>query len=166
MAQLVVIHENCAKRKVERGIRKTEAEDHAIQAIGDIIGTFEDNHQFSSTELDIFGIIHVQDFTKEELENELPYPTIEKICKLSSTDWTLETPEQKEAWHRKAKTTWYFLEKEPKFKLSIKTLNGLALESLASPSVEKIMKKAILSTICDRIADTPINLVEVTDLNK
>lgn len=69
MAQLVVIHENCAKRKVAKGRRKTEAADHAIQPVGDVIGVFEDNHQFSPTERHIFEIKRVKGLTKKQVDS-------------------------------------------------------------------------------------------------
>lgn len=67
MAQLLCINANLAKEKVKRGNRQTETEDHAIQPVGDIIGVFDDNHQFSATENDIFDVIPVKGFTREEL---------------------------------------------------------------------------------------------------
>jgi len=163
MAQLVVIHENCAKRKVERGIRKTEAEDHAIQPVGDIAGVFEDGYRFSPTEQDIFEIIQISDCVKKQLINALPTPECSEIYKSKTTEWTLERAEEKEAW-KNTDGRWCFLEKSPKFLLSIANLTEKEKQDL----VEKpfIEKESIIAKFKNRIKDYPENFVEVTDLNK
>ena len=163
MSQLVVIHENCAKRKVERGVRKTEAEDHAIQPIGDIIGVLEDNYQFDPTEQDIFEIIQVSDCVKEQLVNALPTPEREDIYKSETTEWTFEAAEKKETW-KDTDDKWYFLEKRPKFLLSIANLTQTEKQDLIEKSF--IEKEFIIAKFKNRIKDYPENFVEVTDLNK
>ena len=110
-AQILCIGENCAKRKVEIGIRASEAEDHAVQPIGDIVGVFEDSHVFSSTEQDVFQIIQVDGFTRAEVEANIPVPEIIEDSVTGKWEWRDRTDrEMKE------------LKKKPKFLLSIANL--------------------------------------------
>ena len=163
MAQLVVVHENLAKSKVTRGIRSSEAEDHAIQAIGDVAGVFEDDHQFSLTEQELFEIIPVSDCTRDQFRDAMPIPERAPAFKAETIEWSFDRPEEKETWKDK-NHKWYFLEKRPKFLLSIANLTVVEKQDLIDkPFLAKI---SIIKKFKNRIKDYPANFIEVTDLNK
>ena len=149
MAQLLVVHENCAKRKVERGIRKTEAEDHAVQPIGDIIGVFEDKHQFSSTEQDIFDITQVSGFTKAELITIMPYPETKIVADINRNET--------EYWKDPDDGKWKQIKEPPKFRLSIADLTISQKQTLTSEVSSSNQKQAIIETFKNRIKDDPAN---------
>lgn len=151
MAKLLVIGANCAKRKVERGVRQTEAEDHAIQAIGDIIGVFEDSHQFSSTEQNIFDVVEVEGISVQELKQTLR-------VELRGKD-----PDSQDLseWLDDSDGKWKKLENRPKFFRSIVNLSVNDKDDLGNASTVEEQKINIIKGLKNKIKDHTENLVEV-----
>ena len=58
MAYILSVGANLAKRKVARGLRKTEADDHAVQAVGEIIEIYD--NLTPSDMPDVFDVVYVE----------------------------------------------------------------------------------------------------------
>lgn len=154
MAKLIVINANCAKRKVERGIRQTEVEDHAVQAIGDIVSYKEDHEELSITEKDIFDEIIVEGFTIQELKEVLFVPYrggLGPDKKIDPWEWFDETSGR-----------WKKIDKTPKHKRSIANLSQGDKNKLARSNVSKQDKIDILKGLKNKFKDYPENLLEIT----
>lgn len=64
---------------------------------GDIIGVFEDSHQFSDIEKQVFTVVQLKD-TSTATINALR-PQVRDVVKAPTTDWTTEDKlERKRAW--------------------------------------------------------------------
>ena len=159
MAQILSVGANCAKRKVERGIRQTEAEDHAIQPVDDIIGVFEDNHQFSPTEQDVFNIIQVEGMTKAEVEAVLE---VQKRGERAQFRNGLPFADSTEEWFDDADGKWKRLTKKPKFRRSMANASQGDKGKLGRSNVSRAQKETILRGSKNRIKDYPENSFEIT----
>jgi len=149
MAQMLVINSQFAKRKVDKKLFKTEADVNAFQPVDDIVDTFEDDKPISST-LYFYDVIHVEGLTKRELDNALPQIRYQEN-ELSGAMF----------WKEKTDLTWKVLGKEPKQKLSVKSLAVKDKQNLASNLVSKEAKVLILNRVANKIKDYPENLVEI-----
>lgn len=82
---------------------------------GDIIGVFEDSHQFSDIEKQVFTVVQLKD-TSTATINALR-PQVRDIVKAPTTDWTTEDKlERKRAWVDSSGALKEIVE-EPKFPL-------------------------------------------------
>lgn len=147
MARIVAVGANLAKRKVLRGIRETEAEDHAVQAVGDIVDVFEDSWVFSPSEHIVFDFIEVQGLTKKQVKAALPQFEYREIGNV-------------EQWKESTDLSWKVLDDEPKFKLSTVDLTTQNKTDMASVLTSRSEKEDILGTIKNRVLDSPGNTVE------
>ena len=168
MIQLVVINANLAKRKVAKGIRKTEAEDHEVQAVGDISDVFPSDHIFSGTEKHIFDIIKIPGYTVAEFKSKM---RIRKVCEIfkssaESNKWAfLEDIITAEAWKSKTDGKWRLLDRSVKHPLSISTLTEQDIEDLKSKTVPVVEKDTILLKLENRYKDYPNNMSEIPELS-
>jgi len=63
--------------------------------VDDIVGVFDDVHQFSDREKEVFTILKVPETTSLVL-SQLPKTLF--VFKANTMKWTTEAPEEKEAW--------------------------------------------------------------------
>lgn len=63
--------------------------------IGDVVGIFDDAHIFSESEKAVFDIIQVP---QSKLILDIQRPKTLFIYKAKTLEWTLEAPEEQEAW--------------------------------------------------------------------
>jgi len=121
----------------------------------DLVGVFEDGHEFSPLEIAHFKIVDVHGFTKQELKDELDkkIPKIKEIVEING-EWyegdlvTLNkfNPTRiKEAFIDNDE--WFLLEKRRKHPLSLSDLSSNDIAELASKSTTKDHKKSILDKI-------------------
>jgi len=147
MAKLLIIGPNCAKRKVERGVRKTEAEDHAIQTVDDIIGVFPDTHEFSPTEQDIFKVFYVWGSVKD-VKGWLP-----KVKRRA-------TSSSEEEWENPEDSKWYKLKARKKFEINISSLSLQDKQNLASSLTNEQDRISAFNNMTNKIKEDLQNTSE------
>lgn len=138
-----------------------------FKMVGDIVGVFSDNHEFSDHEKEVFTIINVRGVTTEDMKTIMPWPKIKNVIRLAEGNKWVDTDqlEEKEVWQDPSDRKWRFAEPGTyKTILNVSTLTAPDLANLNSDS-SLLEKKAILEKLRQRIGDNPLNTVECTDLN-
>ncbi len=138
----------------------------AQKEVDDIIGFFEDTHKFSNDEKIAFNIQQVKGYTREELTvfAQNKNPQRKRIWKALTTGW-VDNVEKKIAW-KHMDDKWYFLEAEPKYYFTIKNMTTQEKETLDSDSSTSFDKLTALAHLENKMSMYPVNMSEVTDLNK
>ena len=132
MAQLLLVSKKTAKPNV--------------QEEGDIIGIYEDSHVFSSTEQEIFDIMQIPGFTKEQLRLELNKlrPETQNAWKSETTEGSLDEPSEKRLW-KNNKDEWCFLEDEHKCPMSLRDTSQNIKDALSDPGTDFETKQALIA---------------------
>lgn len=150
MPKLLVVGENCAIRKVERGIRKTVDEDRKVQDVGDIIDIIDDSFVPSSTEKDIFDIIEISNVERKDLIEHMKIPFNEDMTQ----------------WFDKEDGEWKVYGKRSKFPFSIKDFTQNDIADLKSKAVDKDTTINLFkSKVRNKIKLSAKNRALVKDLN-
>ena len=133
MAKLLVINADSAARKPQ-----------GVQEIGDIVGEFHDDHQFSPTEQVRFDILSVWG-TVDEVRKSLP---------------RVETRERDDGheWKNPDDGKWYKLKKRKKFEVNVSSLSVQDKAALASSLTSKEDREAAYSHMTNKIKEDPINI--------
>lgn len=116
-----------------------------INEIGDVLGIFDDCHQFDPNEHRMFEVIRI-DGTKEEVYSQAvaKTPVIKKMYKADSTDWSEVPPELIEVWADDGKLK--ILADRPKYTLRwtgsdfVHNLNRVAENNVDEIADGKIVK--------------------------
>lgn len=106
-----------------------------VQAEGDIVGVFEDTHEFSSTELDLFDIVPVAG------------KAMEVDTEIQSRQATVD-PEDKR-WTDGEK--WYDIKEMPKYRTSVADLS--AGQKTALTNKTGVARAAAFNAMADKLVD-------------
>ena len=80
-----------------------------VNQVGDIVGIFDDTHQFSATELAMFDIVSVPNLTRAELVGALKSPDIRQAIDTGGVEITVWRNSEAEPWRELVtpmKYTW------------------------------------------------------------
>jgi len=110
-----------------------------VQEAGDIVGVFEDSHEFGA-EIGQFDIVSIKGWTKAEMLKEL-------AKRAAEIDYA------KKLWLDG--DTWRELKEEPKFRHSIKEWTEIDKTAAASDSI--LVNSEVADKITDRIEELSIN---------
>jgi len=122
--------------------------------IGDIVGIFDDSHQFSDIELIEFTAIIIQGSVEDLFTRFRSIAHEERFIykKASTGEWSFVHPEiedleaQRKVWKNKSDNKWYYLDKPYKFGKTVANLIPQELVAIAStdildPSVDSVYEK-------------------------
>jgi len=148
---------------IEKGTYK-----EGINEIGDIVFPIhDDNVDLSGAGYENFGILDIPGYTAEQVQKIIEAKIPERNMAFYSSvgeKWTFERPQEKQVW-KNEKGLWCFIEKEPKYHLTIAALTTKDRDVLSSKLTTSTQKKEVLSKIQVKIPLDSANLVEATDLN-
>lgn len=140
-----------------------------LQEIGDIVGVYEDSHQFSQTTLEKFDIFPIKGSVADvRAKLDAITPTIKDVYKYKSDGAyheALLTKEQIDAgdaiveapilYQPVGSTKWYRLEKQFKFKATVKDLTNLEKSQLANTDI----KDGTLTSSTLKMGKEPLTVV-------
>ena len=138
-----------------------------INEIGDIVTVHDDDVKLSGAGYENFGILKVHDYTSEQVRKLIAAKIPERNVAFYSSigeKWTFERPQEKQVW-KNEKGLWCFIEKEPKYRLTISALSSEDINALSSKLTASTQKKEILNKIQAKIPLDNYNLMEAADLN-
>lgn len=135
--------------------------------IDDIVGFFEDNHKFSSTEIIFFKIQQVKGYTRDTLIEfaRNKQPETRRIHKLKTANkWVFEIPEKGVAW-KHSDNKWYLLAESPKCMSTIKNMTVQERTTIADTQATTLDKLNALAHLECKIDMNILNMVEILELN-
>lgn len=138
-----------------------------INEIGDIVAVHEDDVVLKGSGYANLKVTQIKGVTLVELNIaiNLKIPKQEMAFRMPVADtWSFIQPEEKTVW-KDTNGKWQFLEKQPKYALTIKDLTAQDVTDLKSEVRTKTEKLMILDKVREKISLDPINLVPATDLN-
>lgn len=135
--------------------------------IGDIVAVHEDDVDLGGGGYSTFKIIQVKGITLSELSIaiNLKIPKQQPVYRMPVADtWSPTPPEEKTVW-KDTNGKWQFLEKQPKYALTIKDMTAQDITDLDSGVKTRTEKLIILDKVQEKISLDSVNLIEATDLN-
>lgn len=135
---------------------KAETASDGLQYMGDVVGVYSDDHQFSGTELEKFSILTINGSMQEvgaRLEQIIP--RVETACKWESDGkyhWEEppddEKSESEPVFRTEGSNRWYKLVSDFKFPLNIFLLTAeekqlLETVDIHHPSVDSFVRKLV-----------------------
>lgn len=139
-----------------------------MKTVGDIVGIFEDTHEFDPYELRERGYaVGKIEGTREEVIvrlNAIHVP-LSTAYKAETTKWSQTRPESKTVW-KDADEKWYFLNARPKYKWSMALLSEAEKTTLEIDKTGIARDAAFKKMIVNPGVWDSLNTVEVVDLNK
>jgi len=138
-----------------------------INEIGDIVTIHDDDAKLSGAGYKNFGILEVPGYTAEQVKKIIEAKIPERNIAFYSSvgeKWTFERPQEKQVW-KNEKGLWCFIEKEPKYHLTISALAAEDMDILSSKLTTSTQKEAALRKVQAKIPLDNSNSVEATDLN-
>uniref|UniRef100_A0A6M3IFF1 Uncharacterized protein n=1 Tax=viral metagenome TaxID=1070528 RepID=A0A6M3IFF1_9ZZZZ len=115
-----------------------------VNQVGDVVGIFEDTHQFSPAEIGGFEVVNIPGLSRSQVEARLGtrMPKKERASRLpvGANIWTLDFPEDIQVWDDKG--TFKRIVRDWKYAVS---LNGLSeLEKMTAKNGSVIEKLAVI----------------------
>ncbi len=151
MAQLLLINDKTYRENVNE--------------IGDVVGVFEDTHEFSDTEKNKFEIMPIEGVTRKEVVEKLDgnFPETSPVWKAEVTEWSFNRPEEKYIW-KDNKGEWCWLEETHKYPFTCADMGTDIKILLASIQTDKVSKMVLIDgNIKETISRQEVNLNKVVD---
>ncbi len=137
-----------------------------INEIGDIVAIHEDDAELSGSGYSNLKVTKISGITLSELNIAIStkIPKQNRAFRATVITWTLTLPEEKGVW-RDIDGKWRFLEKPPKYALTIEDLSAQDITDLSSGAKTKTQKLMILDKVKEKISLDSLNQIEAADLN-
>ena len=141
----------------------SQTADPPLKNIGDAIGPFPDDHQFSARELEIFDVLTIEGPTLEQLNNYIENNTyLLNVHRLTGqTNWRAGEIESMRIWRENNSADWKEVVTSPKYLLSTSAFTTQDKADLADPQVSNQDKMAILAKMTDNHGNFPENLANI-----
>lgn len=143
---------------------KKETEIKGIQEIGDIVGVFRSDHEFSPNEKIVFEIVEIPNIDMIQAKKIFAGPKIKNVFRMPAANkWSDQLPQQKQVW-KDTDGKWYFLAAKPKFMSNISKLSTADKNLLKSATKSKQEKEASFGKVSNRVKDDVLNMVHASDI--
>ena len=131
-----------------------------VNQIGDIVGIFEDTHQFSPVELTMFDIIQVPNLTRAEFTGALTSPEIRHAVDTDGVERTV--------WRNSESDPWRELVAPVKYTWTTIGVDTEAGDILQSSEIDRDTKLSLLSQFGNNTSfqddnQTVVDVAEVLD---
>lgn len=150
MCKLLIVHINLANDKFRRGIipEPDPITGEPLQPVGDLVGVYRNNHEFSDVERSLYEIISIPGINKTQMERNLPRVETKEIN---------DGPDEFEYWLDG--TVWRKLADKPMHEISIANLSQLQIDTLTSDITSDAEKIIVIQAMRNNLKENPLNQV-------
>lgn len=120
-----------------------------VNAVGDIVGVFPDDHVFTDREHEVFDIADIPNISDKEFLAALKSPNIQTVIDDAGVEHTM--------WRNSDTDPWRKLEKEVKYTWTTAGITADEQALFLSPDVPKEMKLAMLKQFGNNMSYQPEN---------
>ncbi len=122
------------------------------KVVGDVVGIFRETHKFSQDEVDYFDILDIEgiDFLVLDADRMSKQFYRARAFKTDTTEWTNKV-EKKDYYIKNG--DFYFVEKEPKFEMTLRDMTVQQRKTLESKTATQIEKLNVIQAVFVQTTD-------------